>query len=277
MMETRYPAHPEEFKTYTTERLRKDYLIENLFEPGKLNLVYSHIDRVIAGGACPTASALPLEAGKSIGVDFFLERRELGVINIGAKGTVTIEGQEYTLESRDGLYIGMGAKDVSFASADANSPARFYLVSAPAHAAYPTTKVSLKDARQIHLGSPEESNKRTIYQFIHPEVLKSCQLSMGMTILEPCNVWNTMPCHTHERRMEVYMYFDLPEDAVVFHFVGEPTETRHIIVRNEQAVISPSYSIHSGVGTTNYTFIWGMLGENLTFDDMDHVPMEVLK
>jgi len=276
-MESRYPAHPEEFKTYTTERLRKEYLIENLFEPGNVNLVYSHIDRIIVGGACPATSALSLEAGKEIGVDFFLERRELGIINIGAKGTVTVDGKEFVLEPRDGLYVGMGAKDVAFTSADSSDPAKFYLISAPAHAAYPTVNVSISDARQVHLGSLEESNKRTIYQYVHPDVLKSCQLVMGMTILEPCNVWNTMPCHTHDRRMEVYMYFDLPEDAVVFHFVGEPTETRHIVVRNEQAVVSPSYSIHSGVGTTNYTFIWGMLGENQTFTDMDDVPMDVLK
>jgi 4-deoxy-L-threo-5-hexosulose-uronate ketol-isomerase len=178
---------------------------------------------------------------------------------------------------RDGIYIGMGAKEITFASTDQNAPAKFYCNSAPAHKSYPTTKVSLGDAKQVKLGSRAESNQRIIYQYVHPAVLESCQLVMGLTILEPENVWNTMPCHTHDRRMEVYMYFDLPEDAVVFHFMGEPDETRHVVMRNEQAIIMPSYSIHSGVGTTNYTFIWGMVGENQTFTDMDHVPMSVLQ
>ncbi len=276
-MEVRYPAHPAEFKTYDTTRLREEYLVERLFEVGKTRLVYSHVDRIIIGGVCPADAALQLEAGKQLGADYFLERRELGLINIGGKGTLTIDGQPYELDTRDGIYVGKGAQDLSFASADSSAPAKFYFYSAPAHVSYPTKKVGLNDARQVHLGSLEESNKRTIYQYVHPEVLQSCQLAMGMTLLEPCNVWNTMPCHTHDRRMEVYLYFDMPEDGAVFHFVGEPTETRHIVVRNEQAVIMPSYSIHSGVGTTNYTFIWGMVGENQTFTDMDHVPMDVLR
>jgi 4-deoxy-L-threo-5-hexosulose-uronate ketol-isomerase len=276
-METRYPAHPKDFKTYTTEEIRKDYLIENLFEPGKVNLVYSHVDRIIVGGVCPTASPLALEAGKELGSEYFLERRELGLINIGGQGTVTIDGTAYDLGPRDGLYIGMGAKELSFTSADAANSSKFYFNSAPAHQSYPTKRVTLEDAKQVKLGSRQESNQRIIYQYVHPAVLQSCQLVMGVTILEPENVWNTMPCHTHERRMEVYMYFDLPEDAVVFHLFGEPTETRHIVMRNEQAIIMPSWSIHSGVGTTNYTFIWGMVGENQTFTDMDHVPMDVLR
>lgn len=276
-MEVRYPAHPKDFKIYTTEEVRKDYLIENLFEPGNVNLVYSHVDRIIVGGICPTDDKLQLEAGKELGSDYFLERRELGVINIGGKGTITVDGQDFGLASRDGLYIGMGGKEIMFTSADSSNPAKFYLNSAPAHVAYPTKKVGISDAQQVNLGSLEESNKRTIYQYVHPAVLQSCQLVMGMTILEPCNVWNTMPCHTHERRMEVYLYFDLPENAVVFHFLGEPTETRHVVMRNEQAIIMPSWSIHSGVGTTNYTFIWGMVGENQTFTDMDNVPMSVLR
>lgn len=276
-METRYPAHPQDFKTYTTEKIRKDYLIENLFEPGKVNLVYSHVDRIIVGGVCPTASPLGLEAGKELGSEYFLERRELGLINIGGQGTVTIDGTAYDLGPRDGLYIGMGAKELSFTSADADRSAKFYFNSAPAHQSYPTKRVTLEDAKQVKLGSRQESNQRIIYQYVHPAVLQSCQLVMGMTILEPENVWNTMPCHTHERRMEVYMYFDLPEDAVVFHLFGEPTETRHIVMRNEQAIIMPSWSIHSGVGTTNYTFIWGMVGENQTFTDMDNVPMSALR
>jgi 4-deoxy-L-threo-5-hexosulose-uronate ketol-isomerase len=276
-METRYPAHPEDFKTYTTEEIRKNYLIENLFEPGKVNLVYSHVDRIIVGGVCPAASVLALEAGKELGADYFLERRELGLINIGGQGTVTIDGTAYELGTRDGLYIGMGAKEISFASADESNPAKFYFNSAPAHQSYPTKRVTLADAKQVKLGSRQESNQRIIYQYVHPAVLQSCQLVMGMTILEPENVWNTMPCHTHERRMEVYMYFNLPEDAVVFHLFGEPTETRHIVMRNEQAIIMPSWSIHSGVGTTNYTFIWGMVGENQTFTDMDNVLMSALR
>jgi 4-deoxy-L-threo-5-hexosulose-uronate ketol-isomerase len=276
-MEMRYPAHPSDFRGYTTERLRRDYLIENLFEPGKMRLVYSQSDRIIVGGACPAGSGLVLEAGKELGTEFFLARRELGVINIGGKGTVTIDGKTHELGGRDGVYIGMGAKEIALVSADSGQPAKFYLNSAPAHKSYPTRAVSMKNAKRIALGSRSESNQRVIYQYIHPEVLETCQLVMGMTILEPENVWNTMPCHTHARRMEAYMYFDLPENAVVFHFLGEPSETRHIVVRNEQAVLSPSYSIHSGVGTAPYTFIWGMVGENQTFTDMDFVPMDALR
>lgn len=276
-MDIRYPAHPRDFKHYTTEDLRRYYLIDTLFVPGEAQLVYSHVDRIIVGGICPAEEALSLQAGKELGAEYFLERREMGVINIGGQGSVVVDGTTYAMGPRDGIYIGMGAKDISFTSADQNVPAKFYCNSAPAHKSYPTTKVSLDDAKQVKLGSRAESNQRIIYQYVHPAVLESCQLVMGLTILEPENVWNTMPCHTHDRRMEVYMYFDLPEDAVVFHFMGEATETRHIVMRNEQAVIMPSYSIHSGVGTTNYTFIWGMVGENQTFTDMDHVPMNVLQ
>jgi 4-deoxy-L-threo-5-hexosulose-uronate ketol-isomerase len=276
-MEIRYPAHPDDFKTYTTARLRTDYLVEGLFEPQTMRLVYTHIDRLILGSASPTSSPLPLAGGKDLGTEFFLARRELGIINIGGKGTVSVDGQLFDLESRDGLYIGMGGKDIAFASADAARPAKFYLNSAPAHKAHPTRPVTMKDAKRVSLGSRAESNQRVIYQYFHPEVLATCQMVMGMTILEPENVWNTMPCHTHARRMEAYLYFDLPKDAVVFHFLGEPAETRHVVVRNEQAVLSPSYSIHSGVGTANYTFIWGMVGENQTFTDMDFVPMDALR
>lgn len=276
-METRYPAHPKEFATFSTERLRKDYLIDDLFVPGKISLTYSHVDRIIIGGICPAGSPLMLEAGKELGTDYFMERREMGIINIGGQGSITIDGITYAMGTQDGIYIGLGAKEIVFASADAAAPAKFYANSAPAHRSYPTTLVSLQDANQVKLGSHAESNQRIIYQYVHPAVLQSCQLVMGLTILEPENVWNTMPCHTHERRMEVYLYFNLPAEAVVFHFMGEPSDTRHIVVRNEQAVIMPSYSIHSGVGTTNYTFIWGMVGENQTFTDMDHVPMSELR
>jgi 4-deoxy-L-threo-5-hexosulose-uronate ketol-isomerase len=276
-MQVRNAVSPEEARQFDTTRLREAFLIKDLFKPGELSMTYSHIDRIIVGGAVPDAKELALAAGKEIGSDSFLERRELGLINIGSAGIVSVDGQEVALDTRDGLYIGRGAKDIKLSSTDRNAPAKFYFLSAPAHSSYPTKKVSLEEAKQVHLGKRKDSNVRTIYQYIHPEVLESCQLVMGMTILEPENVWNTMPTHTHDRRMEVYLYFNLPEDSVVFHYMGEPEETRHVVVRNEQAVINPSWSIHSGVGTTNYIFIWGMVGENQAFTDMDHVPMEQLK
>lgn len=276
-MDIRYPAHPNDFKSYDTAAIRKDYVVEKLFIPGEIALTYSHVDRIIFGGICPASAPLELKGGKELGSDYFLERREVGLINIGAPGAVTVDGTTYPMSTQDGLYIGRGAKAVSFTSADSSKPAKFYLNSAPAHQTYPTKLVTINDAKQVKLGSRQESNQRIIYQYVHPAVLTSCQLIMGLTILEPENVWNTMPCHTHERRMEVYMYFNLPPNGVVFHFMGQPTETRHVVLRNEQAVIMPSWSIHSGVGTTNYTFIWGMVGENQTFTDMDVVPMDVLK
>ena len=270
-MEVRYDTHPNDAMYYTTEELREHYLIENLFETGKINTVYSHVDRIIVGGATPGSDALKLEAGDELRAAYFLERRELGIINIGAPGKVTLDGVEYKLGNKDGLYVGMGTKDVVFESLDAANPAKFYFNSAPAHATYPTVFIDMEKANKRPIGSMEDSNKRTIYQYIHPDVLKTCQLSMGLTKLEEGSMWNTMPCHTHERRMEVYLYFDLPEDAAVFHLMGQPQETRHIVMHNEQAVISPSWSIHSGVGTHCYTFIWGMVGENQDFDDMDHI------
>jgi 4-deoxy-L-threo-5-hexosulose-uronate ketol-isomerase len=276
-MDIRYAIHPEQMKSLDSEEIRKQFLIEGLFEKDKMNLVYSHIDRIIAGGACPIHHPLELRVMKELGVDFFLQRRELGIINIGSKGTISVDGKEYLLEKKECLYVGMGSREVSFKSLDGNHPAKFYLNSAPAHSTYPVVKLSMKDVQRLNLGTPDKANVRTIYQFIHPDVLKSCQLVMGMTILEPNSTWNTMPCHTHDRRMEVYFYFDLPDDSLVFHFLGAPKETRHIVVRNEEAVISPSWSIHSGVGTSNYTFIWGMVGENQTFTDMDQIPMSELK
>jgi 4-deoxy-L-threo-5-hexosulose-uronate ketol-isomerase len=276
-MQVRDGVNAKDFKHYTTERIRNDFMITDLFTKGEINMTYSNIDRIIAGSACPLESSLRLEAGKEIGAEYFLERRELGIINIGGKGTVKVDDKEYQLESRDGLYVGMGAKEVSFESENSNEPAKFYLVSAPAHKTYPNVKININDAKPQHAGSLDNSNKRTIYKYVHPDVAKSCQLLMGMTLLEPKNVWNTMPCHTHARRMEVYLYFDMSEDDVVFHLMGEPDETRHIVVRNEQAVINPSWSIHSGVGTGSYTFIWGMVGENQTFSDMDDVCMRDLK
>ncbi len=276
-MDIRYANHPNDSKKYTTEELRKHYLVEEIFSKDNICLAYSHVDRIIFGGAMPINEILKLTAGKEMGVDFFLERREMGVINVGGEGTITLDGKEFEMKSQDGIYIGMGIKEVTFKSKDSLNPAKFYINSVPAHKSYPTVKIDINDANPVRLGDEANLNKRTIYQYVHPNVCKSCQLLMGLTKLEPNNAWNTMPCHTHERRMEVYFYFDMKEDTRVFHFMGEVNETRHIVMKNEQATISPSWSIHSGVGTSNYTFIWGMCGENQTFDDMDHVAMADLK
>lgn len=277
-MEIRYSSHPEDAKKYDTEDIRKHFLIEELFVPGEINMVYSHIDRIIVAGAVPTNKALYLEGNKAtLGVDYFLERRELGVINIGAAGVVTLDGERHELGARDGLYVGLGVKEVKFESVDPSNPAKFYLNSATAHKKYPTVEISLEKANKVNAGNDEECNKRVINQYVHPAVCESCQLVMGMTILAPGSVWNTMPCHTHERRMEVYLYFDMDPENVVFHLMGTQNETRHIVMKNEQAVISPSWSIHSGVGTKNYTFIWGMVGENQEFTDMDGIAAKDLK
>ncbi|MBE0533457.1 MAG: 5-dehydro-4-deoxy-D-glucuronate isomerase [Rhodospirillales bacterium] len=276
-MDVRQGMHSAHAKTLTTEELRREFLIEQIFVPGKVTMTYSHIDRIVVGGVCPTDKPLAIEAGKEFGVDYLLERRELGTINIGGAGTVSIDGKDYDLATEDGLYIPMGTKNLSFRSKDAAKPAKFYFACTPAHTAYPVVKINIADASPEKLGKPETGNVRTIYKYLHPAVLKTCQLSMGLTKLEPGSMWNTMPCHTHERRMEVYFYFNMPEDAVVFHMMGEPAETRHLIMRNEQAAISPSWSIHSGVGSQAYTFIWAMCGENQVFHDMDHVPMTTLK
>ncbi len=275
--DVRYANHPEDSRRYDTTDLRAHYLIDTVFAPGEVRFTYSHQDRIIAGGVMPGGKPVALEAGKELGTDFFMERREMGVINVGGAGSVTLDGTVHELGFRDGLYIGAGVKEVVFASADAMEPAKFYCNSAPAHTAYPSKRITLADAGKVELGAPETLNVRTIYQFVHPSVCDSCQLVMGTTLLEPGSVWNTMPTHTHERRMEVYFYYGLGEDQRVFHLMGEPAETRHIIMADEQAVISPSWSIHSGVGTSHYAFIWGMCGENKTFGDMDHVPMEALK
>lgn len=277
-MEIRYASHPQAVKAFDTEQLRQEFLIESLFVADKLTLTYSHVDRYIVGGAVPVKGSIKLEADtKTMGAATFLERREIGIINIGGSGTVTVDGTVYEMENKDCLYIGRGAKDVLMASKYGTQPAKFYLNSAPAHMTYPTVKAAINEASPTHLGSIANSNERTIYKYIHAGGIQSCQLVMGMTLLKPGNMWNTMPCHTHNRRSEVYLYFDMPQDGVVFHMMGEPEETRHLVVRNEQAIISPSWSIHSGVGTNNYTFIWGMAGENQTFDDMDAVSMETLK
>lgn len=275
--DVRYSNHPSDSMYYNTEELRENYLAAEVFAKDEIQLTYSHVDRIIFGGAMPASKTLKLEAGKELGVTYFLERRELGIINVGGEGTVVLDGKEYPMIKGDGLYVGKETKEVLFKSKDAKNPAKFYLNSTPAHAVYPTVKIEFSKANPKQMGDEQNLNKRTIYQYVHPAVCQSCQLLMGMTILDPKNVWNTMPCHTHERRMEVYFYFDMKEDARVIHLMGEPNETRHIVMKNEQAVISPSWSIHTGVGTSNYTFIWGMAGENQTFDDMDAVAMDQLR
>lgn len=277
-MELRYQSSPAETKTMDTARLRQEYLIESLFQNGQINLVYTHVDRLIIGSAVPTGEPLFLPTDKKvIGVEYFLERREIGVLNIGPKGIVTVDGTDYELDTKECLYIGKGNKEVWFKSADAAKPARFYLLSTTAHAQHPTTKVTAEQAEPTHLGSIETSNERTIYKYIHAKGAQSCQLVMGLTELKPGNMWNTMPSHVHNRRSEAYLYFNVKEDAVVFHMMGEPTETRHLVVRNEQAIISPTWSIHSGVGTANYSFIWGMGGENIDYADMDPVVTKEMK
>lgn len=276
-MKILYAHHPEDVKTYTTEKLREEFLMETVFAADEITLTYSHVDRIIYGGAMPVEKALSMDAGKELAAKYFLERRELGVINIGGDGTITCDGEVHEIREKEGIYIGRGTKEVVFASKDPSRPAKFYLNSCPAHTSYPTVKIDRQKALARPLGDNATMNKRTIYQFIHPDVLQSCQLSMGMTVLEEGSGWNTMPCHTHERRMEVYFYFDMAEDTRVFHMMGKPDETRHIVMSNEQAVLSPSWSIHAGIGTRNYTFIWGMCGENQDFDDMDHVAMKDLR
>lgn len=277
-MDIRYASHPNEVKQFDTERLQSEFQINALFVPNEIKLVYSHVDRFIIGGVLPTTSTLQLQADKKeMAADYFLERREIGIINVGGRGTITVDGTVYNMDSKDCIYIGLGSKDITFASENAAEPAKFYFNSTPAHKTYPTVKAAISEATPAHLGSINTSNERTIYKYIHLDGIQSCQLVMGMTLLKPGNMWNTMPSHTHNRRSEVYFYFDMPEDAVVFHMMGEPQQTRHVVMRNEQAIISPSWSIHSGVGTNNYTFIWGMAGENQMFDDMDAVAMKDLK
>ena len=276
-LDIRYANHPDDSKHYDTETLRKHYLIDKVFVKDEIALTYSHQDRMIAGGAMPVDKELTLGGTKELGTEFFLERREMGLINVGGKGTVVLDGKEYELNFKDGMYIGMGTREIVFKSADKNAPAKFYINSCPAHKTYPTVYITKDMAVHRPLGTAENMNKRVVNQYINPAVCESCQLAMGMTELAAGSSWNTMPSHTHERRMEVYFYFELSEDNVVFHMMGQPQETRHIILHNEQAVISPSWSIHSGTATSNYTFIWGMCGENQTYDDMDNIANFDLK
>ncbi|MBQ2696530.1 MAG: 5-dehydro-4-deoxy-D-glucuronate isomerase [Clostridia bacterium] len=276
-MEIRNATNPRDFKHYTTETLREEFLITGLFTADNVKMVYSHIDRIITGGAMPVNKKLTVEAGKELAATYFLERREMGIINVGGPGKITVDGTEYEMKERDGLYIGMGNRDIIMESADAKNPAKFYISSCPAHKSYPNVKIDIAKAKKVPCGSVEDANKRVINQYIHPEVLDTCQLSMGLTNLEPGSVWNTMPSHTHDRRIEVYLYIDMGENDAVFHMMGQPQETRHIIMHNEEAVISPSWSIHSGVGTKNYSFIWAMCGENQEFTDMDGIETKDLR
>ncbi|MHA7943668.1 5-dehydro-4-deoxy-D-glucuronate isomerase [Formosa sp. 3Alg 14/1] len=275
--ESRYASSPHTVKKYDTQELRDEFLIDNLMQTDKINLTYTHYDRYIAGSAVPASGPLTLETIDPLKASTFLERRELGIINVGGNGTVTVDGTVYDMGLKDALYVGMGIKDVVFASEDANNPAKFYLNSAPAHTNYPTKKVSKADANKIELGSLETANHRTVNQMIIGGIVTSCQLQMGMTELKTGSVWNTMPAHVHDRRMEVYYYLDIPQDQAVCHFMGQPQETRHIWMQNDQAVISPPWSIHSGSGTSNYTFIWGMAGENLDYNDMDVAKITELR
>ena len=276
IFEERFAYNPEDFKQYDTQRIRKEFLVEKLMEEGNIHLVYSHIERYIVGGAVPVSAPLKLEAVDALKAEYFCQRRELGIINVGGEGSVTVDGTAYVLDFKDALYIGRGKKEIIFTSADASTPARFYLNSAPAHKELPVKQVTLKDANVLHMGSLETSNERNINQLLINTVVETCQLQMGMTELKPGSVWNTMPAHTHSRRNEVYFYFNIPEGQAVCHFMGQPTETRHIWMANEQAVISPSWSIHSAAGTSNYIFIWGMAGENLDYTDMDIIkPFEL--
>lgn len=276
-METRYAHNPKGIKRMNTEELRDQFLIESIFKAGEITLTYTHHDRMIFGGAMPTDDELAIHLDTKLGVKYFLERRELGIINIGGDGYVVLDGEKYEINNRDGLYVGMGTKSISFLSKAADHPAKFYLNSTPAHKTYPTVKLDIKKMTPLEKGSPKTLNERKIYQYIHPNNCESCQLQMGYTVISEGSAWNTMPAHTHERRMEVYLYFNMTEDTRVFHFMGEPEQTRHLVTANEQAIISPSWSIHTGVGTSDYTFIWGMCGENITYDDMDHVEMSRLK
>jgi 4-deoxy-L-threo-5-hexosulose-uronate ketol-isomerase len=280
-MDVRYSVNPEHFKRMTGAEIRREFLIEDLFAANAVRPVYSHVDRMVTLGAMPVGERVPIDKGLDVwgafGVKYLLERREIGIFNVGGPGAIEVDGARYPLDYQDCLYVTMGAREVFLSSEDSSRPAKFYMVSAPAHCAYETRLLTIQDAAKRPLGALETANKRVINQFIHPSVLKTCQLSMGLTQLSPGSVWNTMPAHTHERRMEVYFYFGLPEDQAVFHMMGRGDETRHIVLRNEQAVISPSWSIHAGAGTSSYTFIWAMGGENQAFDDMDPIAVKDMK
>ncbi|ANW95228.1 5-keto-4-deoxyuronate isomerase [Wenyingzhuangia fucanilytica] len=276
-IETRYAASPREVKQMDTQGLRDEFLVEDLFTEDNVKLVYSHYDRYVIGGVSPVNKAISLETIDQLKSSYFLERRELGVINVGEAGSVSVDGQVYELGHKEALYIGKGNKEIIFSSKSSSNPALFYINSTPAHKTYPTKKIGLDDVEVVELGTPETSNARTIRKYIVNSVVDVCQLQMGMTTLKSGSVWNTMPAHVHDRRMEVYFYLDVPQDQAVSHFMGEPTETRHVWMANHQAIISPPWSIHSGAGTSSYTFIWGMAGENLDYGDMDVCAINELR
>ncbi|SNR34904.1 MULTISPECIES: 5-dehydro-4-deoxy-D-glucuronate isomerase [Hymenobacter] len=273
----RYAIGPRETAAMNTAELRENFLLENLFVPGEIQLVYTHYDRMIVGGATPTTEAISLPCPENLKAEFFLQRRELGILNTGAAGTVTVDGMLYELGRQDCLYVGKDAREVTFASVDAAQPAKYYLLSTPAHAAYPTTRMTQAEATPVTMGALETANQRTIYKYIYLEGIQSCQLVMGLTQLHAGSVWNTMPSHVHDRRMEAYLYFDLAEGQRVLHLMGQPQETRHLWVGEGQAILSPPWSIHSGCGTAGYTFIWGMGGENQEYTDMDPVSITELR
>ncbi len=275
--EERYAYHPEDVKQYDTEKLRKEFLVEKLMEAGNVRLVYSAIERYIVGGAVPVEEPLLLEAIDPLKAEYFCQRREVGVINVGGAGSIVVDGTEYKMGYKDAIYIGRGSKEVFFKSDSPEKPAHYYINSAPAHKEYPTKQVTLADANVLHLGGLETSNERNINQLLINGVVETCQLQMGMTELKTGSVWNTMPPHQHGRRNEVYFYFEVPEGQAICHFMGQPKETRHIWMQNEQAVISPEWSIHSAAGTSNYIFIWGMAGENLDYTDMDVIQPQELR
>lgn len=276
-MDIRYSVGPDELKTLDTEELRKKYLIEEIFRDNALTVTYCNDDRIMVLGAKPLDAKVEINISEEIGSDYFLQNREMAVINIGGEGSIIIDGVEHEMVQYDGMYIGKGTKEIAFTSKDKKNPAKFYMNSASAHKEYPTVKVAFKDANPTKMGSDKEMNKRTIYKYVDPSVCESCQLLMGMTVLEDGSGWNTMPVHLHPRRMEVYFYFNMDENTRVFHLVGKPDETRHIVMSNEQATISPNWSIHSGTGTSNYTFIWGMCGENKNYGDLQPVDSKLLK
>ena len=276
-MQTRYGNSPAETASMNTEALRSNFLIKDLFVPNKISLTYSMYDRVIIGGVMPVSESLKLETLAELKSDYFLERREIGIINIGGKGKISVDGTSYSLSKLDCLYIGKGVEKVVFESESELSPAQFYLLSSPAHMSYPTRLMTGSEASPVQMGSIETANVRTINKYIHLEGIQSCQLVLGLTILATGSVWNTMPTHVHDRRMEAYCYFDIPENQRVIHLMGQPNETRHLVVANQEAIISPPWSIHSGCGTSNYSFIWGMAGENQVYQDMDAVDLKDLK
>jgi 4-deoxy-L-threo-5-hexosulose-uronate ketol-isomerase len=276
-MEQRYHNSQKELSTMTTAEMRGNFLVDGLMQPGELKFVYSHYDRVIVGSAVPTEKPIVLGNYPNLRAEYFLERRELGIINIGGAGEVVVDGQTFAVNKLDCVYAGKESKNVEFRSVDAKSPAMYYLLSSPAHMVYPTRLLKKEEATPVSIGSPETSNARTIYKYIHLEGIRSCQLVMGLTVLATGSVWNTMPSHVHDRRMEMYFYFDVQPGQVVMHFMGQPQETRHLVMQNNEAVISPPWSIHSGCGTTNYAFIWGMAGENQVYTDMDPVGITELR